>query len=341
MGVERVLLTRAAGLQDGLQLLGVDCEQSAAAARAARVEPGWRESAGLVRQEGVAYSALPILLDGVLNQLADPQDSLKKMSEMIRSETENNLQIWELVESEPAGPVVRTAGKVASLFPRRATRVGDSGSGGRLVYCLLVSLADLSQHSLSITRVDVTMEASGPVPAGRQLPRWLALQALEPDLGGLPRPATARLEPLLCWRQSGPAPPLVVEGREVAELRLVRPARVTRTTSGLVGVKEAVTELANCGERGEPEILTRLEDKLVRDGGWDAQLFQLWTAPAAGCFTYNLAVFLKGGTVYRAMVDCVLARRGADERGWVEPHQLEMLQLVGFIALRVGLISCA
>ena len=46
-----------------------------------------------IRQDFVRYGSLPIILDGILTNLADPEEALKKMSDMIKSETENNFQV--------------------------------------------------------------------------------------------------------------------------------------------------------------------------------------------------------------------------------------------------------
>ena len=44
--------------------------------------------AGVVR-----YGSLPIILDGLLTHLVDPEEALRRMSDMIKTETENNFQV--------------------------------------------------------------------------------------------------------------------------------------------------------------------------------------------------------------------------------------------------------
>ena len=46
-----------------------------------------------MRQEGVRYGSLPIVLDGLLTHLADPDEALRKMSDMIKNEVDNNFQV--------------------------------------------------------------------------------------------------------------------------------------------------------------------------------------------------------------------------------------------------------
>ena len=46
-----------------------------------------------VRQEGGRYGSLPIVLDGLLTHLADQDEALRKMSDMIKNEVDNNFQV--------------------------------------------------------------------------------------------------------------------------------------------------------------------------------------------------------------------------------------------------------
>ena len=39
------------------------------------------------------YGSLPIILDGLLTHLVDPEEALRRMSEMIKTEAENNFQV--------------------------------------------------------------------------------------------------------------------------------------------------------------------------------------------------------------------------------------------------------
>lgn len=75
--------------------------------------------------------------------------------------------------------------------------------------------------------------------------------ALESDLQQPPRESVALMEEILSWRMAAPPPALIIQGKSVAEMKLETPPDVTRLSSGVVGVKMVITEVANCGERGE------------------------------------------------------------------------------------------
>ena len=85
--------------QDGLLQLGVDTGQASIAHQNLRLEASWRETVRVVRQEEVRHGSLPIVLDGILNQLPDVEDELKKISDNIKTETENNFQVRNLIQS--------------------------------------------------------------------------------------------------------------------------------------------------------------------------------------------------------------------------------------------------
>ena len=80
-------------MQDGLLQLTVDVGQASAVHQLLRLEASWKETSRVVRQEGVRHNNLPIVLDGILNQLPDVEDELKKIADNIKSETENNIQV--------------------------------------------------------------------------------------------------------------------------------------------------------------------------------------------------------------------------------------------------------
>ena len=73
--------------------LSVDTGQASAIHQNLRLETTWRETVRVVRQEEVRHGSLPIVLDGILNQLPDVDDDLKKIAENIKNETENNFQV--------------------------------------------------------------------------------------------------------------------------------------------------------------------------------------------------------------------------------------------------------
>ena len=73
--------------------LSVDTGQASSVHQNLRLETTWRETVRVVRQEEVRHGSLPIVLDGILNQLPDVDDDLKKIAENIKNETENNFQV--------------------------------------------------------------------------------------------------------------------------------------------------------------------------------------------------------------------------------------------------------
>ena len=97
--------------QDGLLQLSVDTGQASSLHHILRMEVTWKENVRQVRQEGVRwgtevmficcpymlcivrYGSLPIILDGLLTHLVDPEEALRRMSDMIKTETDNNFQV--------------------------------------------------------------------------------------------------------------------------------------------------------------------------------------------------------------------------------------------------------
>ena len=73
--------------------LSVDTGQASVVHQHLRLEATWRETVRVVRQEEVRHGSLPIVLDGILNQLPDVDDDLKKIADNIKNETENNFQV--------------------------------------------------------------------------------------------------------------------------------------------------------------------------------------------------------------------------------------------------------
>ena len=86
--------------------------------------------------------------------------------------------------------------------------------------------------------------------------------ALESDLQQPPRDSVALMDQILTWRLPAPPPPLIIQGKSVAEMKLETAPDVTRLSSGVVGVKMVITEVANCGERGEKGELLSENDRV-------------------------------------------------------------------------------
>ena len=110
-------------------------------------------------------------------------------------------------------------------------------------------------QTANVIRVDVQSEVTPNLPdssaglSNVQMNRWRAMLAL--DLDQPPRESVALMGQILTWRLPGPPPPLVINGKSVDEMKLETTPDVTRLATGLVGVKMVITEVANCGSRGE------------------------------------------------------------------------------------------
>ena len=124
-----------------------------------------------------------------------------------------------------------------------------------MFYSLVVFDCRIDLQTANVTRVDVQSEVTPNLPdsssglSNLQMNRWRALLALE--LAQPLRESVALLDEILSWRSPGPPPPLVIQGKSVAEMKLEAQPDVTRLASGVVGVKMVITEVANCGSRGE------------------------------------------------------------------------------------------
>ena len=68
------------------------------------------------------YGSLPIILDGILNNLLDPDDDLKKMTDMIKQETENNVQVFEILETNSSDKFSKN-NKIAALLNKSNMKV--------------------------------------------------------------------------------------------------------------------------------------------------------------------------------------------------------------------------
>ena len=183
----------------------------------------------------------------------------------------------------------------------------------KVFYSLVVFDCRIDLQTATVIRVDVQAEVTPNLPdsgcglSNLQMVRWRAMLAL--DLDQPPRESVALMAEILSWRLAGPPPPLVINGKSVAEMKLETMPDVTRLATGLVGVKMVITEVANCGSRGEKggagrskyfqdfkiffssEILTRLEDEVISDEKWELKIFQVWTVPVDGRVKYNILVF--------------------------------------------------
>lgn len=177
----------------------------------------------------------------------------------------------------------------------------------------------IETQTANIIRVDVQFEATPNMPdsvlnmTSIHVLRWRAMLALEADLQQPPRDSVALLDCVMSWRLPTPAPPIVIDGRSVSELKLETSPETSRAASGVVGVKMIITEVANCGSRGEKEILTRLEDEVINDEKWEVKIFHVWTVPTAGKVQYNMLLFQKGGIVYKSSVRCIFSKVGDND----------------------------
>ena len=125
----------------------------------------------------------------------------------------------------------------------------------KVFYSLVVFDCRIDLQTANVIRVDVQSEVTPNLPdssaglSNVQMNRWRAMLAL--DLDQPPRESVALLDQILSWRSPAPPPPLVIQGKSVAEMKLETTPDVTRLASGVVGVKMIITEVANCGSRGE------------------------------------------------------------------------------------------
>ena len=93
-----ILTLNPARLKDGLVQLSVDTAQASKMHHSLRMEVTWRENVKTVKQEAVRYGSLPIVLDGILTQTANQEETLRRICDMIKTESENNFQIYEVLD---------------------------------------------------------------------------------------------------------------------------------------------------------------------------------------------------------------------------------------------------
>jgi len=220
----------------------------------------------------------------------------------------------------------------------------------RIFYSLVVFISNIAEKTVDVIRVDVSCEVTPSMPqsffliSNTHMLRWRALLGLESDLLQPPKQAAALSEKILTWRLSAPPPPLVVQGKTVGDLKLEDPPTATRLSNGMVGVDQTISELANCGQQGEKEILTRLQDAVAKDDSWEIQVHHIWTVPCKGKFQYHFVVFLKGGAIYKSSINCLVGNCGEDTLGkesqlgnltkYLEKEHLDMLKLTALLKLK-------
>ena len=68
------------------------------------------------------YGSLPIILDGILTNLLDPDETLKNMTEMIKQEAENNIQVFEILETNSSDRFSKN-NKIAALLNKSNNKV--------------------------------------------------------------------------------------------------------------------------------------------------------------------------------------------------------------------------
>ena len=68
------------------------------------------------------YGSLPIILDGILTNLLDPDETLRNMTEMIKQEAENNIQVFEIMETNSTDKFSKN-NKIAALLNKSNNKV--------------------------------------------------------------------------------------------------------------------------------------------------------------------------------------------------------------------------
>ena len=99
------------------------------------------------------YGSLPIILDGILTNLLDPDETLRNMTEMIKQEAENNIQVFEIMETNSTDKFSKN-NKIAALLNKSNNKVNPelkdqiiylvhSGLKIRVdIYCILILTRD-------------------------------------------------------------------------------------------------------------------------------------------------------------------------------------------------------
>ena len=62
------------------------------------------------------------MLDGILQNLLEPDDDLKKMTDMIKEEADNNIQVFEILETNSSDKFSKN-NKIAALLNKSNIKV--------------------------------------------------------------------------------------------------------------------------------------------------------------------------------------------------------------------------
>ena len=62
------------------------------------------------------------MLDGILQNLLEPDDDLKKMTDMIKEEADNNIQVFEILETNSSDKFSKN-NKIAALLNKSNNKV--------------------------------------------------------------------------------------------------------------------------------------------------------------------------------------------------------------------------
>ena len=65
------------------------------------------------------------MLDGILQNLLEPDDDLKKMTDMIKEEADNNIQVFEILETNSSDKFSKN-NKIAALLNKSNNKVKES-----------------------------------------------------------------------------------------------------------------------------------------------------------------------------------------------------------------------
>ena len=83
-----------------------------------------KDSNSYIRADILRYGSLPIILDGILTNLLDPDETLKNMTEMIKQEAENNIQVFEILETNSSDKFSKN-NKIAALLNKSNNKVNQ------------------------------------------------------------------------------------------------------------------------------------------------------------------------------------------------------------------------
>ena len=69
------------------------------------------------------------MLDGILQNLLEPDDDLKKMTDMIKEEADNNIQVFEILETNSSDKFSKN-NKIAALLNKSNNKVKSLQTNG-------------------------------------------------------------------------------------------------------------------------------------------------------------------------------------------------------------------